>query len=297
LTLANDATIDTTAGAVKVTGAVTLPDALTVKVDAAPAVGTAVPLLNASNVTIPEGMTITVMAGDTPAEGTYQLIKTSTALLLENVPAEDVTIVASNIGAAASYAANQMGNYDSHGVQVDLDGPTPYAPGWVKGAYYPLTAFSVVSDADGSVAAGTCVQVVATDDPTVVVATSAPFQNDKEDVTVTSSNGTNTYKLYTFKFETPVYVDAAKTYQFRFVNGEGAAVTCKLRALYTSANQSYCNWLNNQYEVIDVANVPPRYAPYVVLTAERTVDNSPICRGGDETLEVTTVPEKIRLDT
>lgn len=298
LTLANDATIDTTGGAVKVTGAVTLPDALTVKIAVAPTVGAAVPLLNASNVTIPDGMDVTVMVGDTPAEGTYQLIKTPTALLLENAPTEDVTIEASNIAAAELYAADQMGNYDSHGVQVDLDGPTPYAPGWVSGVCYPLVSVGVVSDADDRVAAGTCVQVVATDDPTVVVATSAPFQNEnKEDVTVTSSNGTNTYKLYTFKFETPVYVDAAKTYQFRFVNGEGAAVTCKLRALYTSDNQSYCNWLNAQYEVIDVAGVPPRYAPYVVLTAERIIDNSPICRGGDETLEVTTVPEKIRLDT
>lgn len=298
LTLANDATIDTTGGAVKVTGAVTLPDALTVKIAVAPTVGAAVPLLNASNVTIPDGMDVTVMVGDTPAEGTYQLIKTPTALLLENAPTEDVTIEASNIAAAELYAADQMGNYDSHGVQVDLDGPTPYAPGWVSGVCYPLVSVGVVSDADDRVAAGTCVQVVATDDPTVVVATSAPFQNEnKEDVTVTSSNGTNTYKLYTFKFETPVYVDAAKTYQFRFVNGEGAAVTCKLRALYTSANQSYCNWLNAQYEVIDVNNVPTRYAPYVVLTAKRIVDNSPICRGGDEILEVATVPEKIRLDT
>ena len=302
LTLADNATIDTTRGAVKVTGAVTLQSALTVKIAVAPTVGAAVHLLNASNVTIPDGMDVTVMVGDTPAEGTYQLIKTPTALLLENAPAEDVTIEASNIAAAELYAADQMDNYDSHGVQVDLDGPTPYAPGWVSGVCYPLVSVGVVSDADGRVAAGTCVQVVATDDPTVVVATSAPFQNEnKEDVTVTSSNGTNTYKLYTFKFETPVYVDAAKTYQFRFVNGEGAAVTCKLRALYTSdANgggdsQRYCNWLNANYEVITA--VATRYAPYVVLTAERIVDNSPICRGGDETLEVTTVPEKIRLDT
>lgn len=302
LTLADNATIDTTGGAVKVTGAVTLPSALTVKVAAAPAVGTAVPLLNASNVTISEGMTITVMAGEEEAEGAYQLIKTPTALLLENAPAEDVTIEASNIVAAELYAADQMGNYDSHGVQVDLDGPTPYAPGWVSGVCYPLVSVGVVSDADDRVAAGTCVQVVVTDDPTVVVATSAPFQNEnKEDVTVTSSNGTNTYKLYTFKFETPVYVDAAKTYQFRFVNGEGTAVTCKLRALYTSDangggdNQRYCNWLNSNYEVITA--VATRYVPYTVLTVERVIDNSPILRGGDETLEVTTVPEKIRLDT
>ena len=302
LTLANDATIDTTGGAVKVTGAVTLPDALTVKIAAAPAVGTAVPLLNASNVTIPEGMDITVMVGDTPAEGTYQLIKTSTALLLDNVLAEDVTIVASNIGAAQLYEADQMGNYDSYGVQVDLDGATPYAPGWVAGAHYPLTSFAVVHDSVGSVAVGTCVQVVDADNPSVVVATSAPLQTeDKESVTVTSSNTTNNYTLCTFKFEAPVYVDAAKTYQFRFVNGEGTAVACKIRALYTSDangggdNQRYCNWLNAQYEVITA--VAPRYVPYTVLTAERIVDNSPICRGGDETLEVTTVPEKIRLDT
>lgn len=302
LTLANDATIDTTGGAVKVAGAVTLPDALTVKIAAAPAVGTAVPLLNASNVTIPDGMDVTVMVGDTPAEGTYQLIKTSTALLLDNVLAEDVTIVASNIGAAQLYEADQMGNYDSYGVQVDLDGATPYAPGWVAGAHYPLTSFAVVHDSVGSVAVGTCVQVVDADNPSVVVATSAPLQTeDKESVTVTSSNTTNNYTLCTFKFEAPVYVDAAKTYQFRFVNGEGTAVACKIRALYTSDangggdNQRYCNWLNAQYEVITA--VAPRYVPYTVLTAERIVDNSPICRGGDETLEVTTVPEKIRLDT
>ena len=309
LTLDTDATIDLTDGAFSTTGTVNLPSELTVKLAAAPTVGTVMPVMKTTafsdSVGAIEDTTVTVMVnGVEDTTNTYCLQGSSTALLLDNVPAEDVTIDASNIGAAALYASNQMGNYDSHGVQVDLDGPTPYAPGWVKGAYYPLTAFSVVSDTDGSVAAGTCVQVVATDDPTVVVATSAPFQNEnKEDVTVTSSNGTNTYKRYTFKFETPVYVDAAKTYQFRFVNGEGAAVTCKLRALYTSDangggdNQRYCNWLNNQYEVIDVANVPPRYMPYVVLTAERIVDNSPILRGGDATLEVTPVPEKIRLDT
>ena len=309
LTLDTDATIDLTDGAFSATGTVNLPSELTVKLAAAPTVGTVMPVMKttafADSVGAIEDTTVTVMVdGVEDTTNTYCLQGSSTALLLDNVPAEDVTIEASNIGAAALYTTGDMGNYNSHGVQVDLDGPTPYAPGWVKGAYYPLTAFSVVSDTDGSVAAGTCVQVVATDDPTVVVATSAPFQNEnKEDVTVTSSNGTNTYKLYTFKFETPVYVDAAKTYQFRFVNGEGAAVTCKLRALYTSDangggdNQRYCNWLNAQYEVIDVANVPPRYMPYVVLTAERIVDNSPICRGGDETLEVTSVPEKIRLDT
>ena len=307
LTLDTEATIDLTDGAFSATGTVNLPSELTVKLAAAPTVGTVMPVMKttafADSVGAIEDTTVTVMVnGVEDTTNTYCLQGSSTALLLDNVPAEDVTIRASNIGAAALYTTGDMGNYNSHGVQVDLDGPTPYAPGWVKGAYYPLTAFSVVSDTDGSVAAGTCVQLVATDDPTVVVATSAPFQNEnKEDVTVTSSNGTNTYKLYTFKFETPVYVDAAKTYQFRFVNGEGSAVTCKLRALYTSdANgggdsQRYCNWLNAQYEVITA--VATRYAPYVVLTAERVVDNSPICRGGDETLEVTTVPEKIRLDT
>lgn len=298
LTLTANATIDASATLLTVTGAVTLPDALTVKIAAAPAVGTVVPLLNAANVTIPEGMTIAVMVGDTPAEGTYQLIKTPTALLLENVPAEDVTIEGSNIAAAQSYPSNQQGNYDTYGVQVDLDGSTPYAPGWVSGVYYPLASFAVVSDATGRVAVGTCVQVVDVDNPSNVVATSAPFQNENmESVSVVCSDVTKEYYRYTFKFEAPVYVDAAKTYQFRFVNGEGAAVACKLRALHTSADQSYCNWLNNQYEVINSGAVTPRYMPYVVLTAERIVDNSPILNGGDETLEVATVPEKIRLNT
>lgn len=306
LTFADGATLDATAGILTATGAVTLPSAMTVKIAEAPAAGTAVAIMKASfaETGVVDNATVTVMVGDTPAEGTYQLIKTSTALLLDHVLTEDVVIEASNIAAAQSYASSQQGNYDTYGVQVDLDGIAPYAPSWVSGVYYPLASFAVVGDANnGRVAVGTCVQVVDVDNPSNVVATSASFQNENmESVSVVCSDETKNYYRYTFKFE-PVYVDAAKTYQFRFVNGEGAAVTCKLRALYTSDangggdNQRYCNWLNNQYEVINSGAVTPRYMPYVVLTAERIVDNSPILSGGDEVLEVATVPETIHLNT
>lgn len=306
LTFADGATLDATAGVLTATGAVTLPLAMTVKIAEAPAAGTAVAIVKApfAETGVVDNATVTVMVGDTPAEGTYQLIKTPTALLLDHVLTEDVVIEASNIAAAQSYASSQQGNYDTYGVQVDLDGIAPYAPSWVSGVYYPLASFAVVGDANnGRVAVGTCVQVVDVDNPSNVVATSASFQNENmESVSVVCSDETKNYYRYTFKFE-PVYVDAAKTYQFRFVNGEGAAVTCKLRALYTSDangggdNQRYCNWLNNQYEVINSGAVTPRYMPYVVLTAERIVDNSPILSGGDEVLEVATVPETIHLNT
>lgn len=72
LTLNENATIDTAHGAVTVNGAVTLPSALTVKIaESQDVVDTAVPLLNAANVTIPEGMAVTVMVGETAGKKLY----------------------------------------------------------------------------------------------------------------------------------------------------------------------------------------------------------------------------------
>ena len=71
LTLANGATIDATAGALTVNGAVTLPSALTVKITEEQDLPGSVTLLNAAEATIPGGMAVTVMVGETAGENSY----------------------------------------------------------------------------------------------------------------------------------------------------------------------------------------------------------------------------------
>lgn len=295
LTLTANATIDASATLLTVTGAVTLPDALTVKIAAAPAVGTAVPLLNAANVTIPEGMTVTVMVGDeADATNTYQLVATATALLLENAPAEDVTIEGSSLDAALNWGTDQTGAGNYNGIQVDLDAETPFAPGWTAGALYPVTQFGIMERSDtnnGSIAAGVKVQVYDVAASTVIATSEA--WTEKVATSLVANDGTSSYQLCKFPFAEPVWLDASKTYQFRFVTTDGGAASCGLRVLNTEdSNQRNANLLDANYNLTGT-----NWLPLYTLTAERIVDNSPIVSGGDEVLEVATVPETIHLNT
>lgn len=71
LSLPENATIDTAHGAVTVNGAVTLPSALKVKIAKSQDVVGSVTLLNATEATIPGGMAVTVMVGETVGENLY----------------------------------------------------------------------------------------------------------------------------------------------------------------------------------------------------------------------------------
>ncbi len=295
LTLTANATIDASATLLTVTGAVTLPSAMKVKIAEAPAVGTAVPLLNAANVTIPEGMTVTVMVGDeADATNTYQLVATPTALLLDNVPAEDVTIEGSSLDASKNWETGQTGEGNYNGIQIDLDAATPFAPGWTTGMLYPLTQFSIMERSDtnkGSIAAGVKVQVYDVAASTVIATSEA--WTEKVATSLVANNGTSSYQLCKFPFAEPVWLDASKTYQFRFVTTEGGAASCGLRVLDTEdSNQRNANLLDANYNLTGT-----NWLPLYTLTAERIVDNSPIVSGGDEVLAVATVPETIHLNT
>ena len=295
LTFADEATLDVTAGILTATGAVTLPSAMKVKIAEAPAVGTAVPLLNASNVTIPEGMTVTVMVGDeADATNTYQLVATATALLLENVPAEDVTIGGSSLDASKNWGTDQTGEGNYNGIQIDLDAATPFAPGWTTGMLYPLTQFGIMEWSDtnkGSIAAGVKVQVYDVAASTVIATSEA--WTEKVATSLVANDGTSSYQLCKFPFAEPVWLDASKTYQFRFVTTDGGAISCGLRVLNTEdSNQRNANLLDANYNLTGT-----NWLPLYTLTAECIVDNSPIVSGGDEVLAVATVPETIRLNT
>lgn len=295
LTFADGATLDATAGILMATGAVTLPSAMTVKIAEAPAAGTAVAIVKApfAETGVVDNATVTVMVGDTPAEG-YQLIKTSTELLLDHVPTEDVVITGSSLDASKNWGTDQTGAGNYNGIQVDLDAETPFAPGWTAGTLYPVTQFGIMERSDtnnGSIAAGVKVQVYDVAVSTVIATSEAWTEKNATDLV--ANNGTSSYQLCKFSFAEPVWLDASKTYQFRFVNAEGAAASCGLRVLNTeNSDQRNANLLDGNYAITGA-----QWIPLYTLTAERIVDNSPILSGGDETLEVDSVPEKIRLNT
>ena len=283
LTFADGATLDVTAGVLTVTGAVTLPSAMTVKIAEAPAAGTAVAIVKApfAETGVVDNATVTVMVGDTPAEGTYQLIKTPTALLLDHVPTEDVVITGSSLDASKNWGTDQTGAGNYNGIQVDLDAETPFAPGWTAGALYPVTQFGIMERSDtnnGSIAAGVKVQVYDVAVSTVIATSEAWTEKNATDLV--ANNGTSSYQLCKFSFAEPVWLDASKTYQFRFVNAEGAAVSCGLRVLNTeNSDQRNANLLDSNYAITGA-----QWIPLYTLTAERIVDNSPIVSGGDEVL-------------
>ena len=274
LTFADGATLDVTAGVLTVTGAVTLPSAMTVKIAEAPAAGTAVAIVKASfaETGVVDNATVTVMVGDTPAEGTYQLIKTPTALLLDHVPAASMDVIASTEALTESFAT--LGDASGKGIQVDLDAADPYAPGWVWGQSYALKSLFLKKRSNSADAANaeTTVSVVDADNPSVVIATSTSCETTDEG--------------YRFIFTDAAILDASKTYQFRFSKVVG------VRGVSVGEDQSASLYLD-----ANLNTVIPSYVPLYTLTAERIVDNSPIVSGGDEVLAVATVPEKIRLNT
>ena len=274
LTFADGATLDATAGVLTVTGAVTLPSAMTVKIAEAPAAGTAVAIVKASfaETGVVDNATVTVMVGDTPAEGTYQLIKTPTALLLDHVPAASMDVIASTEALTESFAT--LGDASGKGIQVDLDAAEPYAPGWVWGQSYALKSLFLKKRSNSGDAANaeTTVSVVDADNPSVVIATSTSCETTDEG--------------YRFIFTDAAILDASKTYQFRF------SKTVGVRGVSVGEDQSASLYLDANLNI-----VIPSYVPLYTLTAERIVDNSPIVSGGDEVLAVATVPEKIRLNT
>ncbi|MBQ9693288.1 MAG: hypothetical protein IJV69_00835 [Kiritimatiellae bacterium] len=276
LTLAGGATVDTTSGTLTATNTVTLPSALTVKVAAIPAVGTAVPILKtttfASNTGAVDGTAVTVKVGDETAEGNYRLVKTPTALLLDNIPAASTSITTST--EALTEIFSTLEDASGKGIQVDLDAAVPYAPGWVSGESYALKSLFLKKRSNSGDAANaeTTVTIVDANDTSIEIGTSISCETTEEG--------------YLFTFADAVILDASKTYQFRF------SATIGIRGVGVGANQSASLYLDN-----NLAIVIPAYVPLYTLTAERIVDTSPILSGGDAELEVTTVPEKIRLKT
>lgn len=274
LTFADGATLDATAGILTATGAVTLPSAMKVKIAEAPAAGTAVAIVKApfAETGVVDNATVTVMVGDTPAEGTYQLIKTPTALLLDHVPAASMGVIASTEALTESFTT--LGDASGKGIQVDLDAAEPYAPGWVWGQSYALKSLFLKKRSNSADAANaeTTVSVVDADNPSVVIATSTSCETTDEG--------------YRFIFTDAAILDASKTYQFRFSKVVG------VRGVSVGEDQSASLYLD-----ANLNTVIPSYVPLYTLTAERIVDNSPIVSGGDEVLAVATVPEKIRLNT
>ena len=104
LTLEADATLDVTAGVLNVTGAVTLPAAMTVKITEVQNVNGTIPLLNAANVTIPDGQVVTVMVGENKGTNRYAVTHEDGVLKLtvtERVVVENVTATVN--GGTVSY--------------------------------------------------------------------------------------------------------------------------------------------------------------------------------------------------
>lgn len=295
LTFADNATLDATTGILTANTLAALPANLKVKVATAPAVGVATPILKttafANTLGAIEGTNLTVMVGDNEdTTNTYRLAGTPTALLLDNEPVEN-TVVAAGTIATANSTLTGHGNYAA--VQIDLDAFLPNAPGWVSGETYALQSFSIVEREDtntGSIPNNSVVQIVDVADTTKIIETSEPL-TQKEAVSSTFASGS--CNVCTFTFSTPVKLNASKTYRFRFYNENEEPFTAGLRVQNTNnANQRDANLLNLGYSIVDA-----QWMPLYTLTAERMIDTTPTLRGGDEPLEVNSVPEKIRLNT
>ncbi len=108
LSLPENATIDTEYGAVTVSGAVTLPAAMTVKITERQNVAGSVTLLNAAaDVTIPDGMDVTVMVGENAGKNRYALVHEDGVLKLTVVerPVTDTVTAEISAGGTTSLSA------------------------------------------------------------------------------------------------------------------------------------------------------------------------------------------------
>ena len=107
LTLAEGATIDTTAGVLTANTLAALPSALTVKVANALAVGDTLDILTTTAPPNTASTTVTVMVGDSMAEGAYSLKATDTSLqLVRNEVRSTVEVNVSEDSSALSSALN-----------------------------------------------------------------------------------------------------------------------------------------------------------------------------------------------
>lgn len=299
LSLPENGTIDAEHGAVAVTGTVTLPAAMTVKITEAQNVAGSVILLNAADVTIPDGQVVTVMVGKTKGANDYALVHEEGVLKLtvterEVVEEESlmgaIVVKGSNASLTTKLTSGQMGDGEQWGVQIDMDATKPYGPGWQ--ATQALKTFSVVrakNDASQDWT-NTTVSIVDVDTPETVLATSTVGVEETDYTLTYSGGGIEVRKLLTFTFATAVDLDASKTYQFRFNEAR------KIRMMHIQSisdnakNTNAINVLNSSF----VIEKSTEYTPIVELGVEipALVINASVTP-----VDVEEVPTTLSLDT